>query len=238
MYGVILMAALSTAPTTQGHCFRNHGCHGYHGCHSRYSGYYGCYGCHGYYGYGHNYATYYGCHGCYGCYGSWAGHYGGYYGGHIVCHGCYGAYGGHSCYGTPAYSTTYVEPAPPSRSGDAYREPARRSDSAPKGEVTPLPREQQKNDEQARARITIDVPADAKLYIDGQLMKSGSTRRVFQTPQLRNGQLYFYDVRVEVVRNGQTLTQNERVILRPGQESTASFASLGQSTPDATARTE
>jgi uncharacterized protein (TIGR03000 family) len=108
----------------------------------------------------------------------------------------------------------------------------------PKGKVeeTPPPRELEKKggNEQARARVIIDLPAGAKLFVDDQEMKLGNGRRVFQTPALVPGQTYFYDLRAELVRNGQTVRATQRIILRPGQEAVASFADLGQ-TRDATA---
>jgi uncharacterized protein (TIGR03000 family) len=224
MYGVILMAALTTAPTTQGHCFRGRACHG---CHGGYATRYTCHGCYG------------GYNGCHGCYGAWGGYYGAHYGGHysggfVVCHGCYGCYGGHSCYGIPTHSA-FVEPAPPSGAPRYPSNGSKKIDSKPgKIEQTPPPREKQ--DEQARARITVEVPADAKVYIDDQLMHSQSARRTYQTPDLQSGQFYFYDVRAEVIRNGQLVSQSQRIILRPGRASVASFANLGQATPSATAQ--
>ncbi|MFO0969428.1 MAG: TIGR03000 domain-containing protein [Gemmataceae bacterium] len=88
-----------------------------------------------------------------------------------------------------------------------------------------------------RARVVIDVPADAKLYIDGHLMKTTSARRIFQTPDLVAGQTYFYDLKVEVVREGKTLSETQRVLLRPGYSATASFATMDRA-ETATARRE
>jgi len=261
MYSAILMAALTTAPATQGFCFRARACHGCNGCYAARSACHGCNGCYaarsachgcygggqwyGYSGYGHGrggYGCYAGCFGCF-CYGGgYDVGFGGYYGssypgsfhggchgaGHGArhgyapagCHGCHGCHGAAGCNGGFAHP----EPAPPSRPYESERAPER----------VPPPREDKK--EQARARVRIDVPADAKVYIDGQLMQSAATPRVFQTPDLREGQLYFYDLRAEVVREGQVVSETQRVILRPGGESVASFANLGQATATASAR--
>jgi uncharacterized protein (TIGR03000 family) len=51
-------------------------------------------------------------------------------------------------------------------------------------------------------QIIIEVPADAQLYADGQLTTTTSGRRVFNTPPLEDGQTYFYDLRAQVVRDG------------------------------------
>lgn len=224
MYTVVLMAALTTSPSTPAwHRGCARACHGCHGCYAAANtAWYGG-----------------GCYGCYGCYGNpWhaasttSGSYGTFHPGVFQCHGCYGCYGGWSCYGYPNQHAV-IEPAPPSGV------PERKTESKP-GKVleeAPLPKEPglKKNEEQARAKVIVDVPADAKLYVDGQRMNGSTSRRVFQTPALIPGRMYYYELRAEVVRDGQVITANQRLILRPGQSATASFADLGQRR-DATAR--
>ncbi len=233
MYSVVLMAALTTAPSAQS--WHRGGCHGCHSCHGCYAtrGYvaaactcsYGCYGS--------------GCYGCYGCYGSpWYGasYTSGSYGCAVgvvpvyQCHGCYGCYGGWSCYGYPTHHAV-TESAPPSTTV-----PEKKPATKPgKIEETPPPLERKKTEEQARARVIVDVPADAKLFVDGQLINTTSARRIFQTPELIAGQTYYYELTAEVIRDGQTISASQRVILRPGQAATASFADLGRRS-DATAQ--
>ena len=84
----------------------------------------------------------------------------------------------------------------------------------------------------------VKVPADAKVYIDGNLMASKSSRRVFQTPALLPGEKYYYEVKVEVVRDGKEFVQNRRVILNAGQSVTTEFADLDVREPAATARND
>jgi uncharacterized protein (TIGR03000 family) len=74
-----------------------------------------------------------------------------------------------------------------------------------------------------RAKIVVKLPADAKLYFDGQLMKTRSSRRVFSTPVLSGNQVYYYILRARVVRDGQTLTQTKRILVRAGGEVRANF---------------
>jgi uncharacterized protein (TIGR03000 family) len=88
-----------------------------------------------------------------------------------------------------------------------------------------------------QAKLVVSLPADAKLYVDDQLMKATSARRVFRTPQLEAGQAYYYVLRAEVVREGKALAQTKRVIIRPGEDAEASFADLGQSAPKTVAST-
>jgi uncharacterized protein (TIGR03000 family) len=77
------------------------------------------------------------------------------------------------------------------------------------------------------AQLVVDLPNDAKLYVDDRAMKSASAHRVFTTPVLDSGKTYYYILRAEVVRDGKTVSQDRRVILRAGDRITASFADLG-----------
>jgi uncharacterized protein (TIGR03000 family) len=90
-----------------------------------------------------------------------------------------------------------------------------------------------------QAHLVVELPANAKLYVDDHLMKSTSNRRSFVTPDLQLGQAYYYILRAEVERDGKTLAQSRRVTVRAGQSSEISFADMGeQSTTRAVARTD
>jgi uncharacterized protein (TIGR03000 family) len=219
MYSLVLMTALTSGSAAPDHWVRSscHSCWGGSGCYC--SGCDGCTGCHGCWG-GYGYMNVHGnfCHGCWGGYG---GCYGGCYGGYPgysyyaphTCNGCYGCYGGYSCYGVPLPYYGPVEITPPKDRG--------------KIEETPLPREKKKEIHyENRARVVIDVPEDAKVYIDGKLMKTTSTHRTFQTPDLSPGQVYFYDLRVEIIRDGKVIADTQRVTLRPGEVTNTSFTAL------------
>ncbi len=232
MYSLVLMAALTTGGAAPEHCFG--GCHGCHGCH-------GCCGCHGCY-------SGWGCHGCCGCYGGycggwcgdcwggWCGSYGygcygacwGCWGGYSTwsygCYGCWGGCCGGGCYGGyPVVVPDGVAPgAPPTRSGEPLGQP-RSDEKKPTGQA------------ETRARVIVELPADARLYIDDRAMKSTSDVRTFSTPDLEPGQLYYYEVRAEVVRDGKPVSQTKRVIVRAGATARASFTDLGAE-PVSTAR--
>jgi uncharacterized protein (TIGR03000 family) len=79
--------------------------------------------------------------------------------------------------------------------------------------------------EQNRATIIIDVPQQARLYIDGQLMANKFGKRTFATTPLQPGQAYFHDVRMEWVENGQQQVQSTRVVFRSGETVAATFNS-------------
>ncbi|HXG11438.1 MAG TPA: TIGR03000 domain-containing protein [Gemmataceae bacterium] len=177
----------------------------------------GCHGCYGGWG----------CHGCYGCYGGWVCHgcYGGWW-----CNGCFGCYGGwacHGCYGG-IYAPMYYAPAAPPAGAPPAPEPA------------PKPKLEEKTALPSKARLIVELPADAKLYIDDQLMKTTSARRVFNTPPLEPGQGYYYILRAEIVRDGKTYTDTKQVVVRAGAEVQANFHDLElaavRATPETTAR--
>jgi uncharacterized protein (TIGR03000 family) len=68
----------------------------------------------------------------------------------------------------------------------------------------------------APATIIVNVPATAKLTIDGNATTSTNERRVFVSPALEAGQEYYYTLKAEL--NGQV--KEERVSVRAGQEVT------------------
>lgn len=206
MYSVVLMAALTTG-TSAPDCWFKHGCSGcYGGGCAGWCGGYGGYGCYGSPGYACS-----GCWGvstCGGACGGWGAGYGAY--GAYGCHGCYGCYG---CYGCGGYAPMYMSPATPGMQ------------AVPAPELAPKPKED-KTSLSGKARLIVEVPADAKLYIDDQLMKTASDRRVFNTPTLDQGQAYYYILRAEITRDGKTYTDTKQVVVRSGAEVQTNFNQL------------
>jgi len=74
-----------------------------------------------------------------------------------------------------------------------------------------------------RAKLVVELPADAKLFIDDMPMKTTSGKRTFSTPALEPGQAYYYIVRIEMERDGKPVSQERRVIVRSGQIARAEF---------------
>ncbi len=70
----------------------------------------------------------------------------------------------------------------------------------------------------AVAYLNVKVPGDAKVYLQDQLMTIHGTRRRFVTPAIRQGYQSNYTVKVEVVRNGQTITKTAQATVSAGQE--------------------
>jgi uncharacterized protein (TIGR03000 family) len=75
-----------------------------------------------------------------------------------------------------------------------------------------------------RARLIIDVPPGARLYLNDQPTRSTAAVRSFLTPPLAVGDTYYYVVRVEMVRDGKVVNESKRVLLHPGEEVRTRFA--------------
>jgi uncharacterized protein (TIGR03000 family) len=73
------------------------------------------------------------------------------------------------------------------------------------------------------ARVTVKLPTEARLFIDNSRCPLTSGTRTFNTPTLEPGRQYFYTLRMEVDRDGQTVTENRRVILAAGQRVEVDF---------------
>ena len=70
----------------------------------------------------------------------------------------------------------------------------------------------------AVAYLNVKVPGDAKVYLQDQLMTIPGTQRRFVTPAIQQGYQSNYTVKVEVVRNGQTITKTAQATVPAGQE--------------------
>jgi uncharacterized protein (TIGR03000 family) len=79
---------------------------------------------------------------------------------------------------------------------------------------------------QADAReavLVVQLPPDAKLWLnDFASAQTGSQRR-FTTPPLQEDASYYYLVRIELVRQGQRLVATKKVSVRPGETSMIEF---------------
>lgn len=221
------------------------GCGGYHmhhvsTCHGCWGGAcHGCWGgaCHG------GYANSCQGHTCYGCYGG----YGGYpifagigYAG-FGAYGNFGMYGAVPYYAAPMYATPTLDPQQ-----RVYRPSETRPLDPRPREMSPLeirpieikprdanPRESKPIEKRLgssmkkSASVVVKVPAEAKVYIDGNLMSSTSRERVFTSPQLQPDEAFFYTLRVVVEKNGKEIEESRRVTVRAGEVSRLNFDSLG-----------
>lgn len=73
------------------------------------------------------------------------------------------------------------------------------------------------------ARITVRLPASAKLFVDDVLCPLTSDTRSFNTPKLEAGRKYYYTLRMEQEQNGTTQVESRRVIITPGEHVQVDF---------------
>ena len=131
-------------------------------------------------------------------------------GGYNLCPGhCYSAYPGHCYSGGSAYGSWSVY-------AGAGQVPARPTSSTlPLADSTRL---QMAAGRPAPADLIVHLPADAKLIIDGNATQSASGTRRFTSPPLEREQDFFYTLKGQLVRDGQTLTASRRVKVRAGEQ--------------------
>ena len=75
---------------------------------------------------------------------------------------------------------------------------------------------------------------DATITVNGQSLDHARAEQVFTTPDLEQGKVYAYDFQAQVVRDGKTVTRNQKVTVKAGQQSRADFSELSRD--DAPAR--
>jgi uncharacterized protein (TIGR03000 family) len=90
------------------------------------------------------------------------------------------------------------------------------------------------NKSSSAARISVELPANATLTVDGNVVKGEGTLRHFHTPVLAPGQSYFYEMTAEVVVDGKPEVQKQKVVIVAGDMVTAKFDVLLAKTSPAT----
>ncbi len=77
----------------------------------------------------------------------------------------------------------------------------------------------------AETTLTVRVPADADVYLEGQKTHSKGTVRQYKTSQLSPGQKWeAYTVRVTWERNGKPVTKERTLTLEGGKSQEVTFA--------------
>ena len=73
------------------------------------------------------------------------------------------------------------------------------------------------------AQLTVVVPEDAQVYVNGMLTKTPGTLRHFVSYGLKPGYNYTYEVRAVVTRDGETLSDVQVVRVRVGEARDLAF---------------
>jgi uncharacterized protein (TIGR03000 family) len=74
-----------------------------------------------------------------------------------------------------------------------------------------------------RGQVVVQVPANAKLFADGQATTLGGTERVFQTPDLVVGRDFQYTLKIEIPEGGETKSVTKQVLVRAGHRTVVDF---------------
>lgn len=99
--------------------------------------------------------------------------------------------------------------------------------SAPEKEDS-LKNESKKN--QSRAKVIVRMPENSKLYIDDQLVKTSSNQKTFSTPGLIQGETYYYEIRIEVVKDGESIVETRKVNIQAGSVARVDFRDVEKTT--------
>jgi uncharacterized protein (TIGR03000 family) len=80
----------------------------------------------------------------------------------------------------------------------------------------------------AAGRVTVTLPAEAKLLVQGVACPLTSAKRTFDTPKLPVGESYTYTLRAEVVRAGRTVVESRQVSIAAGKRVTVDFGNMSE----------
>jgi uncharacterized protein (TIGR03000 family) len=235
MYSVVLATMLAAGSTTP--AWHTRSCHSCYTCYTSCSCYssYSCYGC-------SSCCSYYSCHSCYSSHRIFP----------IFHHHCYGCttYVYSSCsscsycshpvvvYGCSGCCTSAVVVAPATprvidvRPGGGEVEMLRKQLEELRNKLKQTektPGKKNPADEEVAApvssRVTVTLPSDARMWVENVECPLTTSVRSFNTPLLNANQQYFYNLKVEVVRDGRTVSELQRVVITPGQEARVDFNS-------------
>src|SRR5262249_6402817 len=96
------------------------------------------------------------------------------------------------------------------------------------GDGKPIPPPARPEAAEDRARITVVVPADAEVWVDGTKTSQQGTDREFVSPPLKSGQRFRYDVMARWRDGGRTVEQTRTVRFESGDKLTVDFTKSGK----------
>lgn len=168
-----------------------------------------------------HYGAYCGYHG--NCGSGHCGSFGAGYGGGYEGCGCWGGYSRWSycempnpgIVGPGMYGMTGGMLAPGSGAGGEQLHKPKTNKSGARETMVP-----------SSARILVELPTNAKLFVDDRPVKAAAGLLTLGTPPLEPGEVYFYMVRIERMHDGQPHSETRRILVRAGQVARADFKDL------------
>jgi uncharacterized protein (TIGR03000 family) len=148
--------------------------------------------------------------GSYGSYGSSGGSWGSYgsSGGSWGSYGCCGSSGGG--YAVPMDAAPMTSPSTPTMPVPTSPPPTNTSKAA--FDIGP-----------DTGYLIVDVPADAKVFVNGHATTSTGEHRQYVSHGLEAGMRYEYQVRAEIIRDGKVLAETKTVQLSAGSQADVAF---------------
>jgi uncharacterized protein (TIGR03000 family) len=86
------------------------------------------------------------------------------------------------------------------------------------------------------AVITVRVPPDAEVWVDGNVLPRTGTERKFETPPIEAGRIYHYEVRALWSQDGRSVSDSQRVGVAAGDRKSVSFLAPAPRTSQSTLR--
>jgi uncharacterized protein (TIGR03000 family) len=121
--------------------------------------------------------------------------------------------GGTIIEGTPTVPST--PPAPPAGGTEIAPPPPPAGEGTLPGGTTAVQRD--------AVLISVNVPAEAKIFVNGSATRSTGTSRQYISRGLASGRQYTYELRAELDINGQTVTDTQVVQLTAGEQTQVAF---------------
>jgi uncharacterized protein (TIGR03000 family) len=123
---------------------------------------------------------------------------------------------------TPAAPAIPPEPGMTTPPGPSPNEPATPGASAPAPGMPTEPTTSSPTPDNSGV-VTVWVPFDAKVTINGLATRSSGSRRQFVSYGLKPGFSYKYEIHAEVVKDGKTMEDTRTVTLTAGQNTAVAF---------------
>lgn len=89
----------------------------------------------------------------------------------------------------------------------------------------------------SEATLTVNVPSEARVYVNGVKTKSVGSERSYVSRGLQSGFNYTYEVRAEIERDGQLVEETKTVSLQAGRGARVAFELAGNEVAPSTTLT-
>lgn len=94
--------------------------------------------------------------------------------------------------------------------------------------IGPPPRSDEATVSANQATVVVNLPADARLYVETHLMPLSGTTRAFRSTDLAPNMKHTYTIRMEVERGGKPVERVQSVIVEPGKRTQVTFEDPGE----------